>query len=332
MTSETFNALVVEAGEDKTFVRQIKKRAADDLPDGDVLIRVNYSSLNYKDALSAIGNKGVTRSYPHTPGVDAAGTVADSRVDAFKKGDPVLVTGYDLGMNTSGGFGQYVRVPAGWVVPLPKGLTLKESMIFGTAGFTAGMGILFLTERVKPEDGPVLVTGATGGVGSVSVAVLAKLGYTVAAVTGKTTEAAFLNGIGASQIVARADAADTSGRPLLKAQWAGVLDTVGGEILATAIKSTHPWGTVTCCGNVASPDLPLTVFPFILRGVRLIGIDSQNCPMDIRLTVWKHLAGDWKVDALHDLCTEIGLNGLNENIDLILKGKQKGRVVVNLNE
>ncbi len=332
MPSETFNALVVEAGEDKTYLRQIKKRTVDDLPDGDVLIRVNYSSLNYKDALSAIGNKGVTRSYPHTPGIDAAGTVADSRVDGFKKGDPVLVTGYDLGMNTSGGFGQYVRVPAGWVVPLPKGLTPKESMIFGTAGFTAGMGILFLTERVKPEDGPVLVTGATGGVGSVAVAVLAKLGYTVAAVTGKTAEAAFLNGIGASQIVARADAADASGRPLLKAQWAGVLDTVGGEILATAIKSTHPWGTVTCCGNVASPDLPLTVFPFILRGVRLIGIDSQNCPMDIRLKVWKHLAGDWKVDVLHDLCTEIGLEGLNENIDLILKGKQKGRVVVSLGE
>lgn len=332
MPSETFNALVVEAGEDKAYVRQIKQRTVDTLPDGDVLIRVNYSSLNYKDALSAIGNKGVTRSYPHTPGVDAAGTVADSRVDAFNKGDEVLVTGYDLGMNTSGGFGQYVRVPAGWVVPLPKGLTLKESMIFGTAGFTAGMGILFLTERVKPEDGPVLVTGATGGVGSVSVAVLAKLGYTVAAVTGKTSEAAFLNGLGASQIVARTDAADTSGRPLLKAQWAGVLDTVGGEILATAIKSTNPWGTVTCCGNVASPDLPLTVFPFILRGVRLIGIDSQNCPMDVRLKVWEHLSGAWKVDGLHDLCKEIGLKGLNENIDLILKGLQKGRVVVDLGD
>jgi acrylyl-CoA reductase (NADPH) len=332
MPVETFNAMVVEAGENKTYVRQIKKRAVDDLPDGDVLIRVNYSSLNYKDALSAIGNKGVTRSYPHTPGIDAAGTVADSRVEAFGKGDPVLVTGYDLGMNTSGGFGQYVRVPAGWVVPLPQGLTLKESMIFGTAGFTAGMGILFLTERVKPSDGPVLVTGATGGVGSVSVAVLAKLGYTVAAVTGKTEEAAFLNTLGASQIVSRADAADTSGRPLLKTQWAGVVDTVGGEILATAIKSTHPWGTVTCCGNVASPDLPLTVFPFILRGVRLIGIDSQNCPMDVRLKVWKQLAGGWKVDGLHDLCKEIGLDRLSENIDMILKGKQKGRVVVNLGE
>ncbi len=332
MTSETFNALVVEAGEDKTYVRQIKKRAVDDLPEGDVLIRVSYSSLNYKDALSATGNRGVTRSYPHTPGIDAAGTVADSRVAAFKKGDPVLVTGYDLGMNTSGGFGGYVRVPAGWVVPLPEGLSLKESMIFGTAGFTAGMSVLFLTERVKPEDGPVLVTGATGGVGSLSVAVLAKLGYSVAAVTGKTAEAAFLKGIGASQIVDRAEAADTSGRPLLKSQWAGVVDTVGGEILATAIKSTHPWGTVTCCGNVASPDLPLTVFPFILRGVRLIGIDSQNCPMDIRLKIWRNLAGAWKIKGLHDLCKEIGLGGLNDNIDLILEGRQKGRVVVSVSE
>jgi len=332
MTPETFNALVVEVGEDNAYVRRIKKRTVDELPDGDLLIRVNYSSLNYKDALSATGNKGVTRSYPHTPGIDAAGTVVRSRVDAFKKGDPVLVTGYDLGMNTSGGFGRVVRVPAGWVVPLPSGLSLKESMIYGTAGFTAGLGILFLTERVKPEAGTVLVTGATGGVGSISVAVLAKLGYTVAAVTGKTDGPAFLRSIGASQIVDRAGAADTSGRPLLKGRWAGVVDTVGGEILATAIKSTHPWGTVTCCGNVASPDLPLTVFPFILRGVRLIGIDSQNCPMDIRLKIWENLADAWKIDGLGELCKEITLDGLDDNIDLILKGRQKGRVVVNLNE
>ena len=330
MSVETFKALVVEAGEDKTYRRAIRRRALTDLPDGEVLIRVNYSSLNYKDALSATGNKGVTRSYPHTPGIDAAGTVAESRTGAFIKGDPVLVTGFDLGMNTAGGFGQYVRVPADWVVPLPRGLSLKESMIYGTAGFTAGMSIHFLTAGVKPADGPVLVTGATGGVGSVSVAVLAKLGYTVAAVTGKTSEAAFLRSIGADRIIDRAEAADTSGRPLLKGQWAGVVDTVGGQILATAIKSTHPWGTVTCCGNVASPDLPLTVFPFILRGVRLIGIDSQNCPMDIRHEVWRNLAGAWRIDVLNDLAREVTLDGLSENIDRILKGQQKGRVVVNL--
>ncbi len=330
MTSDTFNALVVSAGEDNAYVRRIEQRHLSDLPEGDVLIRVNYSSLNYKDALSAVGNKGVTRRYPHTPGIDAAGTVIESRFETFKPGDAVLVTGYDLGMNTSGGFGQYVRVPAEWVVPLPAGLSVKESMIYGTAGFTAGMSVHFLTERVKPQDGPVLVTGATGGVGSVSVAVLAKLGYSVAAVTGKTAEEAFLKSIGASQIVGRADAADTSGRPLLKGQWAGVVDTVGGDILATAIKSTQAWGTVTCCGNVASPDLPLTVFPFILRGVRLVGIDSQNCPMDLRLKVWDNLAGPWKIEGLEKLCTEIALDGLSDNIDLILKGRQRGRVVVNL--
>ncbi|HSO20562.1 MAG TPA: YhdH/YhfP family quinone oxidoreductase [Desulfosarcina sp.] len=332
MTADTFKALVVSAGEDNAYKREILQRRVDDLPDGDVLIRVNYSSLNYKDALSAVGNKGVTRSYPHTPGIDAAGTVAQSRVERFKAGDPVLVTGYDLGMNTAGGFGQFVRVPAEWVVPLPAGLSLKESMIYGTAGFTAGMGVYFLTETVKPQDGPVLVTGATGGVGSVSVAVLARLGYSVAAVTGKTAEEAFLKRIGASRIVDRADAADTSGRPLLKGQWAGVVDTVGGEILATAIKSTQAWGTVTCCGNVASPDLPLTVFPFILRGVRLIGIDSQNCPMDLRLKVWENLSGPWKIEGLDRLCTEISPDRLSENIDLILKGRQTGRVVVNLGE
>ena len=330
MTADVFNALVVRASEDGTYLRKIEQRSTDDLPDGDVLIRVNYSSLNYKDALSATGNRGVTRSFPHTPGIDAAGTVARSRVHGFKEGDPVLVTGYDLGMSTSGGFGQYVQVPVEWVVPLPEGLTLKESMVYGTAGFTAGMGISFLTERVAPDAGPVLVTGATGGVGSVAVAVLAKLGYTVAAVTGKTAESDFLEGIGASQIVDRADAADTGGRPLLKGQWAGAIDTVGGEILATTIKSTLPWGTVTCCGNVASPELSLTVFPFILRGVRLIGIDSQNCPMDLRLQVWRNLAGPWKVAAIENLSRQISLDDLSDNIDLILKGQQKGRVVVGL--
>lgn len=330
MTADVFNALVVRAGEDNTYLRRIERCRIADLPDGDVLIRVHYSSLNYKDALSAIGNRGITRSFPHTPGIDAAGTVAQSRVRGFKEGDPVLVTGYDLGMNTSGGFGQYVQVPAEWVVPLPDGLTLKESMVYGTAGFTAGMGISFLTERVTPDAGPVLVTGATGGVGSVAVAVLAKLGYTVAAVTGKTAESDFLKGIGALQIVDRTDATDTSGRPLLKGQWAGAIDTVGGEILATTIKSSLPWGTVACCGNVASPELPLTVFPFILRGVRLIGIDSQNCPMDLRLQVWRNLAGPWKVAAIENLSREISMGDLSDDIDRILKGQQKGRVVVRL--
>ncbi len=331
MTKEKFSALVVREDGEKNYICRVEERTVDDLPQGDVLINVAYSSLNYKDALSATGNKGVTRKYPHTPGIDAAGTVAHSQVEQFAVGDRVLVTGYDLGMNTAGGFGQFVRVPASWVVPIPHGLSAKESMIYGTAGFTAAMSVLFLTEGVRPEDGTVLVTGATGGVGSVSVSLLAKLGYRVTAVTGKMDEVSFLKRIGASDVLERADATETSGRPLLKSRWAGVIDTVGGEILATAIKSTHPLGIVTCCGNVASPDLPLTVFPFILRGVRLVGVDSQNCPMDIRRKVWKNLADAWRIDSLSTLCRTIPLNELSENIDRIRKGKLRGRVVVDLN-
>ncbi|MFW5854921.1 MAG: YhdH/YhfP family quinone oxidoreductase, partial [Thermodesulfobacteriota bacterium] len=287
-------------------------------------------SLNYKDALSATGNRGVTRTFPHTPGIDAAGVVEESTDDRFKPGAEVIVTSYDLGMNTSGGFGQYIRVPAGWVVPLPKNLTLKEAMIYGTAGFTAGISVYKLTHTVKPEDGDILVTGATGGVGSLAVSILSGLGYSVTAVTGKTEEESFLKGIGARAILSREEALDTSGRPMLKSLWAGVVDTVGGDYLVTAIKSTHLHGTVTCCGNVASPDLPLNVFPFILRGVSLLGVDSQNCPMDTRVQIWKHLAGDWKLDRLDQIAKEISLGRLDENIDLILEGKQKGRVVVNL--
>lgn len=268
MSTATFKAMVVEEVAEKNFSRSIKERNIDELPEGEVLIRVSYSSLNYKDALSATGNRGVTRNFPHTPGIDASGTVEQSSVEDFKPGDEVIVTSYDLGMNTSGGFGQYIRVPAAWVVPLPAGLSLKESMMFGTAGFTAGMSILALTHCVKPEAGEILVTGATGGVGSLAVAMLAKLGYQVAAVTGKQDAESFLKEMGASRVVMRDDAVDTSGRPMLKGLWAGVVDTVGGDVLATAVKSTDLQGVVTCCGNVMSPNLPLTVFPFILRGFR----------------------------------------------------------------
>ncbi len=330
MENKKFTAMVVEETSEKHFERQIRERSVEDLPDGDVLVRVKYSSLNYKDALSATGNRGVTRTFPHTPGIDAAGVVEESSDDRFKPGAEVIVTSYDLGMNTAGGFGQYIRVPAGWVVPLPENLSLKEAMIYGTAGFTAGISVYKLTHTVKPENGDVLVTGATGGVGSIAVAVLSKLGYSVTAVTGKTEEESFLKEIGAKAVIGRDEALDTSGRPMLKSLWAGVVDTVGGDYLATAIKSTHLHGSVTCCGNVASPDLPLNVFPFILRGVSLLGVDSQNCPMNTRVQIWKHLAADWKLDRLEQIAREISLDELDENIDLILQGKQKGRVVVNL--
>ncbi|HML95169.1 MAG TPA: YhdH/YhfP family quinone oxidoreductase [Thermodesulfobacteriota bacterium] len=332
MSDKKFRALVVEEEEGGKFTRSIKERSVGDLPDGEVLIRVRYSSLNFKDALSATGNKGVTKGYPHTPGIDAAGVVEESSSPQIKPGEEVLVTGYDLGANTDGGYGEYIRVPAGWVVGLPEGLSARESMIYGTAGFTAALSVYKIEEYgVVPDMGEVLVTGATGGVGSVACAILAKAGYSVVASTGKTDQKEFLTGLGVKEIISRADSADTSGRPLLKGRWAGAVDTVGGEILATAIKSAKQHGVVTCCGNVASGDLPINVYPFILRGVSLVGIDSAYCPMDARRKVWSKLGGEWKID-LDGIATEVTLDGLDEQIELILKGGQKGRVVVNLQE
>ena len=330
MSGTKFRALVVEEGEGGKFTSSIKERSVGDLPEGEVLIRVHYSSLNFKDALSATGNKGVTKNYPHTPGIDAAGVVEESSSPQIKPGEEVLVTGYDLGANTDGGYGEYIRVPAGWVVGLPEGLSTRESMIYGTAGFTAALSVYKLEEYgTVPDMGEVLVTGATGGVGSVACAILAKAGYSVAASTGKTDQKEFLTGLGVKEIISRADSADTSGRPLLKGRWAGAVDTVGGDILATAIKSAKQHGVVTCCGNVASGELPINVYPFILRGVSLVGIDSAYCPMDERRKVWSKLAGEWKID-LDGIATEVTLGGLDEQIALILKGGQKGRVVVNL--
>ena len=330
MSDKKFRALVVEEGEGGKFTRSIKERTVSDLSEGEVLIRVHYSSLNFKDALSATGNKGVTKNYPHTPGIDAAGVVEESSSPQVKPGEEVLVTGYDLGANTDGGYGEYVRVPAGWGVGLPDGLSTRESIVYGTAGFTAALSVYKMEEYgTTPDMGEVLVTGATGGVGSVACAILAKAGYSVVASTGKTDQKEFLTALGVKEIISRADSADTSGRPLLKGRWAGAVDTVGGDILATAIKSAKQHGVVTCCGNVASGELPINVYPFILRGVSLVGIDSAYCPMDARRKVWSKLAGEWKID-LDGIATEVTLGGLDEQIDLILKGGQKGRVVVNL--
>lgn len=325
-----FKAMVVRQTPDKKFERIITEKSVNDLPPGDVLINVRYSSLNYKDALSASGNKGVTRNYPHTPGIDAAGIVAESSSNAFKPGDKVIATSYDLGMNTDGGFGEYIRVPADWVVKLPENLTLKESMVYGTAGLTAGLSVYKLTHTLAPDPGDILVTGASGGVGSMAVSMLVQSGYEVVGVSGKIEEKAFLQGLGVKEIISRQDAADTSGRPLLKERWAGVIDTVGGDILATAIKSTKLNGNVTCCGNVASPDLPLTVFPFILKGISLYGIDSQHCPMKTRVKIWEKLAGVWKLNNLDTIASEISLNDLDEKIELMLAGKAKGRTVVKI--
>ena len=331
MENRTFKALVVTETEDKSYVRQIQEKNIEDLPAGEVLVQVAYSSLNYKDALSASGNRGVTRNYPHTPGIDAAGIVVASEDGAFKPGDNVIVTSYDLGMNTAGGFGEFIRVPAGWVVPLPDKLRLSEAMSFGTAGFTAALSVYQLTRYgIAPEAGEILVSGATGGVGSISVAILKKIGFSVTAVNGVEDETDYLKEIGADRVISIDEATDQSGRPMIKSLWAGSIDTVGGELLASTIKSVKPNGVVTCCGNVASPDLPLTVFPFILRGVSLIGIDSQNCPMEHRLKIWNLLADEWKIPALVSMIEEITMLDLDNKIDLMLQGKHRGRALVRI--
>ena len=333
MTAKTFNALVVTETEEKNFSREIKAKSVDDLPAGDVLVQVHYSSLNYKDALSASGNRGVTRKYPHTPGIDAAGIVETSDDDRFKTGDEVIVTSYDLGMNTAGGFGQYIRVPADWVVPLPTGMTLREAMCYGTAGFTAGLSVVQLIDHgIGPEDGEVLVSGATGGVGSISVAILAKLGFNVVAVNGLADASDYLTEIGAKRTISIEAATDTSGRPLLKSQWAGSVDTVGGDILATSIKSVNPNGVVTTCGNAASHELPINVYPFILRGAILVGIDSQNCPMSNRVKTWEKLAGEWKVPTMEKMVNEIGLADLDSTIGRMLDRKHRGRTIVKMTD
>ncbi len=311
------------------YVRNIIERKIEDLPDGDVLIKVHYAALNYKDALSFSGNKGVTRKYPHTPGIDGAGIVEESKSPDFKVGDKVLVTSYDLGMNTDGAFSEYIRVPAGWVVPLPSGLSLRESMIIGTAGLTAGIG-LYKMEMMgqSPEMGNVVVTGATGGVGSMAVGILAKAGYEVTASTGKSENTAYLKSIGATEVVDREFVNDNSSRPLMRPQWAGAIDTVGGNTLATLVKGCKSEGSVAACGLVSSPILSTTVFPFILNGVHLLGLDSANFPMEKRKAVWNKLANDWKLPNLENLVTDCSLEELDPYIDAMLKGGSKGRVVV----
>jgi len=331
--SISFRSLVVRESEPGCYTRKIERKMTGELPPGDVLVRVRYSSLNYKDALSASGNRGVTRKYPHTPGIDAAGIVVWSATDSFQSGDEVIVSGFDLGMNTPGGFGQYIRVPATWVLRRPPGLTAEQCMQIGTAGFTAAQSVTALQAAgVGPGAGPVLVTGATGGVGSFAVALLKQCGFTVTAVTGKVQAHPFLRKLGAAAFLSREQAVIGEDRMLLRERWAGVVDTVGGDILATAIKATRYDGTVTCCGNASSGSLPLNVYPFILRGVRLQGIDSARCPLARREAIWQRLTGEWRLPALGEMCRTVALQEVDAYIDRMLQGKLMGRIVINLGE
>ncbi len=325
----TFRALQVTNPQPKQFVRQVVERSVDELPAGELLVQVAYSSLNFKDALSATGNPGVTRNFPHTPGIDAAGTVIECSDGRFSPGDEVIVTSYDLGMETDGGFAEMIRVPSSWAVRLPEGMSLKQSMMFGTAGLTAALSVQQLIEGgVTPDQGEILVTGATGGVGSLAVAILAKGGFQVTAATGKASESDYLKDLGATTVISRAEVTANGERPMLKPRWAGVVDCVGGDMLAAAIKATRYDGVVTCCGLVGSPNLEINVFPFILRGVRLIGIDSAECPMPRRQTVWNKLAGEWCLPQLETMNDEIGLEGLEQAISAMLAGTLKRRQLV----
>lgn len=327
---EKFKAMLIEETENG-FTRNIIERSTDDLQKKDVCIRVLYSSLNYKDALSATGNKGITRKYPHTPGIDAAGIVVRSNNNRFSEGDEVICTGYDLGMNTEGGWGQYISVPAEWIVPKPSNLSLKKSMIIGTAGFTAMNGVMdIINHEVKPEDGKVLVTGATGGVGIMAVTLLSKLGYEVVAVSGKAEYYDMLKQAGTKEIIDRGAISDLPNKPLLPQEYIAAIDTVGGNVLANVIKSTMKYGIVTTCGSVISNELNVSIFPFILRGVRLVGLASAETYMKKRLAIWEMLNEHFANYDFDFLAKEVNLENLNPEIDLILKSKQCGRILVNL--
>ena len=329
MTTTDFRCFLVEKDAAGKVAGRLTRRPVEELPPGDCLVRVAYSSLNFKDALATQAHPGVVRKLPHVPGIDAVGTVVESSSGEFRIGERVVITGNELGAGQWGGWAEYVRVPAEWMVALPEGLTAEETMILGTAGFTAAQCVqAIVLNGVKPEDGEILVTGATGGVGCLAVKLLAKLGYQVVAVTGKETLKPRLYEWGAGRVLSREEAKSTSTKPLLTAFWAGAVDCVGGETLATIVRETKPYGVVAACGLVGGVDLPLTVHPFILRGVTLAGIGSAMLPLDRRREIWRKLSQEWRISGLAELANTIGLEDVQEYVDRILQGGIVGRTVI----
>jgi len=328
---QEFDALVVNK-QNEQFSVGIQKLTQTDLPEGEVLIHVHYSSVNYKDSLASIPNGNIVNSYPFVPGIDLAGVVVSSKDARFMEGDEVIATSYEIGVSHFGGYSEYARIPAQWIVPLPKGLTLKEAMIIGTAGFTAALSVSRLVENnVSPEKGKVLVTGATGGVGSFAVSILSTLGFEVEASTGKETEHEYLKKIGATTIVSREEVYDGKIRALGKQKWAAAVDPVGGDPLASLLSQIQYGGSVAASGLTAGTKLPTAVFPFILRGVNLLGIDSVNCPMETRLKIWNRLATDFKPRNLEELIQEeVTLKQLPDVLPTLLKGQARGRILVKL--
>jgi putative YhdH/YhfP family quinone oxidoreductase len=326
-------AFLVEKIGENEFLSRVQDISTPKCAENEIVIKVTYSSLNYKDALSSIGNPGVTRKFPHVTGIDVAGTVYESTSPIFKVGERVLVTGYDMGMNTNGGHAQFVKVPASWVARIPDSISDKEIMTFGTAGLTAALSINeLMANGIKPESGEILVTGSTGGVGSIAIAILSKLGYSITAISGKKERINFLKEIGANEIILREEFEAESKKPLLSEKYAGVIDTVGGKILANALKQVKYDGVVTCCGLISSHELNTNVFPFILRGIRLIGIDSVECKLEKKQAAWEKLASRWKINSLNTIINEITLDEVKTAYEHLLSGKAVGRYVVKIKE
>ena len=325
---KTFKALLVEE-DNGTYTNKVVERSIDDLPDGDLLIKVSYSSLNYKDALSASGNPGVTRNFPHTPGIDAVGEVSQSSSSNFKEGDKVIVTGYDLGMNTAGGFSEFIRIPSSWAIQLPNNLSELDSMCLGTAGLTAGLSIYALDSFRGISDTKSIVTGSTGGVGSISVMLLSKLGSEVTALSGKTDKEDLLKGLGAKEVISREQLSELTRLPIGKPLWDLGIDVVSGEILSLLLASLTPGGAVACSGLVGGPSFESSIFPFILRGNTLIGIDSVEIPLEQKENIWKLFADEWSL-SLQDTTKIVSLEGISSEIETILKGEQVGRVVLEI--
>ncbi|GIW25647.1 MAG: quinone oxidoreductase [Meiothermus sp.] len=324
---QTFKALVVESGD--PYTARIRQASRDELPQGDVLVRVAYSSLNYKDSLAITGAGKVIRSFPMVPGIDLAGTVLESTSPDYKPGDPVILTGWGVGERHWGGLAELARVRAEWLVPLPEGLTLQQAMGIGTAGFTAMLAVMALEAHQLDKTKEVLVTGAAGGVGSLATAILARLGYRVVASTGRPSEEAYLKGLGAAEILDRSVLTALS-KPLESERFGGAVDTVGGAVLAGVLPRMAYGGSVAACGNAGGVKLETTVFPFILRGVNLLGIDSVMCPKEKRLVAWQRLARDLPKSLLEAAMQTVGLEEVPGLAQAILQGQVRGRVVVQL--
>ena len=328
----SFNALLVEKNDDGKTHASVQQIEESRLPDGDVTVAVEYSTLNYKDGLCIGPGGGLVRKYPHVPGIDLAGTVESSSDQRFKAGDKVVLTGWRVGEVWWGGYAQKACVKADWLVPLPDGLSTRDAMAVGTAGFTAMLAVMALEDHgMKPGNGPVLVTGAAGGVGSVATAILAKLGYEVAGVTGRPETADYLKSLGAGRIVAREEINETVKRPLEAETWAGCIDAVGGPMLARALGQLKYGASAAAVGLAGGANLPATVIPFLLRGVNLLGIDSVMRPLDDRRIAWGRIATDLPLDKLHAMASDATLADLPQLGRDILKGQVRGRVIVDVN-